>query len=276
MSPALSLLGAVPALLAMFYFDRVDHRRPEPRRALRWASVLGGLSTIPIIFLELGVAAAGTDLAGPWWLPAAFKAFVVAALCEELGKYLCLRRMVRRPEFDERLDGIVYATRIGLGFALVENVLYLLQQETPTQFWVTFAMRAVLAIPLHAFCAGFIGYAVARRRFDGRGAGAWAGLFWAVLFHGLYDFGVFVAEPAGQELGEAARYGFLALPLLVVIVGVIAIRRLARAAQASDDQDPRVITAHEGLAWRQPAGAWVRPSGPMPIVAPPPPPGRGF
>lgn len=263
--PAMALLGALPALLAMLHFDRVDKRRPEPRGTLRRAAILGGLSTIPIVFLELGLMKVGDDLDLPWWGPAAFKAFVVAALCEELGKYVCLRRIVRRPEFDERLDGIVYATRIGLGFALVENCLFLLQQETAREFWVTYAMRAILAIPLHAFCAGFTGYAVAKRRFDGKGLGAITGLFWAVLFHGLYDFGIFVAPAANAELGKIGLL-FLAVPIPVVIVGVIAIRRLARAAQTGDDADPRVHAAHAHVGWVQPAGAWVRPSGQHPIV----------
>jgi hypothetical protein len=81
----------------------------------------------------------------------------------------------RRPEFDERMDGIVYASRGGLGFALVENVLYLLNQHSLQGQIVVWVERALLAVPGHAMWTGMIGAMAARRRFDGSGLGLLGG-----------------------------------------------------------------------------------------------------
>src|SRR5579883_1959986 len=121
----LALLGALPALIAMTYVDRLDAKRPEPRSLLRRMALMGALSVIPAGVIEwLLEKNFGGQFTG--YSSALFRGFVVAASIEELCKLLCLRFFVwNRPEFDERLDGIVYATRAGLGFALVENVMYL-------------------------------------------------------------------------------------------------------------------------------------------------------
>ena len=110
------LLGALPALLVMWYFDRLDAKRPEPRWALRRVALAGAISFLPCVFLELLI-----DKIGPHGGVAGglYKGFIVAAAVEELAKVLCMRWFVwNRPEFDERMDGITYGTRAGLGFAL--------------------------------------------------------------------------------------------------------------------------------------------------------------
>ena len=70
---------------------------------------------------------------------------MIAAAVEEACKIIVVYWIVWRcPEFDERMDGIVYASRAGLGFALVENILYLLNEHSlggQLQLWI---MRAVL------------------------------------------------------------------------------------------------------------------------------------
>src|SRR6185436_15512269 len=112
-------------------------------------------------------------------------AFVVAAFVEEACKIYVVYRIVwRRPEFDERMDGIVYATRAGLGFALVENIMYLFGQVELSGFVVTWFLRALLAVPGHALWTGMMGYFAARRRFDRVGPGIVGGYLLAVFLHG--------------------------------------------------------------------------------------------
>src|SRR5262245_15823431 len=179
-------LGALPALGAMLYFDRLDARRPEPRGSLRRVAIAGAISVIPVAIVELILSRVAPPMGV--YASAAWAGFLVAGLTEEVAKALCVLLFVyKRPEFDERFDGITYATRAGLGFALVENVFYLLQQDTAQGFLVTFGLRAILAIPLHATCAAMMGHALAIRRFDGQGAGLLGGLLWAILLHGSYD-----------------------------------------------------------------------------------------
>src|SRR5213075_785633 len=142
--------------------------------------------------------------------------YIVAGLVEESAKAACLYLAVwRHPAFDERFDGIVYGTRAGLGFALVENVGYLLGAQSLSGFVGIFIMRAVLAVPGHAIWAGFMGYWAARKKFDDKGPGLFGGLMLAILMHGTYDAALFMcgALPRGME-------GLILLLILVPVVVV--------------------------------------------------------
>src|SRR6185436_7203742 len=127
--------GVVPALLAMWLVDRLDAKRPEPPRLRRLVAGVGMVSVIPAIFLELILQVyTKTSIGSPLtYEGASFNSFVVAACVEEACKIMVVYWVIwRHPEFDERMDGIVYACRAGLGFALVENVIYLLSEATLT------------------------------------------------------------------------------------------------------------------------------------------------
>ena len=74
---------------------------------------------------------------------------MIAAVPEELAKLGSVYLFAwRRPEFDERMDGIAYGARAGLGFALVENVAYLLTLPHDLREYVVLLLaRAVLVVP---------------------------------------------------------------------------------------------------------------------------------
>ncbi len=171
-------------------------------------------------------------------------AFVVAAIPEELAKLLCLRFVVwDRPEFDERMDGIVYGARAGLGFALLENVAYLmLVPGSLREYLSIFVGRAVLAVPGHATWGAIMGYFAARRRLDGHGPGLWGGFGLAVGVHGCYDALLFctpVAIARGHTWLALGTHGIpiiaYAAPTALIIVGALVVRRLARTALHRDD-----------------------------------------
>ena len=127
-----ALSGAIPALILMWLIDRLDAKRPEPRSTRRLVVLAGMLSVIPALILEVAIPALAAGRIEPemTYQGSSFQAFIVAAGVEEACKIALVYWVVwRRPEFDERMDGIVYASRGGLGFALVENVLYLLHQR---------------------------------------------------------------------------------------------------------------------------------------------------
>ncbi len=233
-----SLLGAVPALAAMAWVDRLDAARPEPRVLLHRMALAGGLATIPCVLVQLLLIAAGPS--SPGFAKALWIGFVVAAATEEFAKLLCIRWLVwHRPELDERMDGIVYAARAGLGFALVENVLYLLGTKGLGAFLGVFVARALLAVPAHAICAGMMGYLAARRRFDGTGPGLAGGYVLAVLLHGSYDAALFLFVFCGRER-PLLFLPVLLVPLLVVVGGGIVLHFMARTALTLDDADHRL------------------------------------
>lgn len=239
----LALTGAIPALVAMAYVDRLDAKRPEPRSTLRRVALAGALSTIPCVIvgalLQLFAPPAGT------YERALYESFVVAGGVEELAKVLVVYWFVwHKPEFDERLDGIVYAARAGLGFALVENVLYLASAEDLSGFLMIYLLRACLAVPGHAIWAGIMGYYAARRRLDGTGPGLLGGLVVAVVLHGSYDAAIFLGEPLrAAGLDSTATLLVLVLPVSIVC-GAIYLRHLAHLALQADDAAHSHVPPH--------------------------------
>jgi RsiW-degrading membrane proteinase PrsW (M82 family) len=235
----------------MWLIDRLDAKRPEPASTRRLVTFVGMLSVIPALVIEILLAnTVGESVPPPLtYQGSSFHAYVVAAMTEEACKILVVYWVVwRRPEFDERMDGIVYASRAGLGFALVENVLYLLHQQSvggEIQLWI---MRAVLAVPGHAMWTGMIGAMAARRRFDGKGLGLVGGYLLAVAFHGTYDFCVYVQQPLHLEGHD--MLALLTMPALVVLTAVafFTLRTMARNALALDDLDDEAKLAARGSA----------------------------
>ncbi len=229
----MALTGMLPALALMTLVDLADAKRPEPHWQVRKLALLGALAVAPVFFLQTFLARLVT-LTGV--SSAFFDGFVSAALIEEGAKALVLWFGVwRHPAFDERLDGIVYATRAGLGFALVENVLALSNTSSTLGFVGTFVLRAFFAVPVHAITAGFIGDFTARRRFDGTGPGLAGGLVIAVLLHGLYDTALSLEQVS--TLSFEVKGALALVPLLIVGVGFFVLRARATEALRRDDAD---------------------------------------
>ena len=86
-------------------------------------------------------------------------AFVLAAIPEELAKLIMLWLLLRKnPHFDERFDGIVYAVCIGMGFAGIENVMYLIGGIENGTWIRTGIVRAMFSVPAHFLFAVLMGY----------------------------------------------------------------------------------------------------------------------
>lgn len=233
-----ALSGAIPAILAMLYFDWLDRRRPEPWGLRYGVTVVGMLSVIPVIIGAVVLDAAVGEHQPPpgTYGHAAYMAFGVAAALEEAAKIAAVYLVVWRSRaFDERIDGLVYGARAGLGFALVENCLYIWQAAIDGQLVSVWILRALLAVPGHALWTGIMGYYAARRRFDHAGPGLVGGYLLAVAMHGIYDFALFAQVPLRID-GETTLAGAaLAVPLVITLLGWRAIRRMARRALALDD-----------------------------------------
>lgn len=211
-------LAALPAALLVLWFRRQDRARPEPVGLVGRSVLYGFLATAPAAALEYLLMRFGPH--GRGFLSWAFDAFIVAGLVEEGVKYFFVKRyLYRRPEFDERMDGIVYAACVSLGFAFAENVLYGYGDSAVLLF------RAFTAVPMHASVTGILGYWIGRAKIesgggDGRRTCASRGLWEAVLFHGAYDFFLFTSS----------LWSLLALPVLIgSIVRLLALVRDARA-----------------------------------------------
>lgn len=234
--------GALPALVAMWVVDRLDAKRPEPPRLRRLVAFVGMISVIPALVAELAISGwLDPELTSLATFRGAGVNALLAATVEEACKILVVYWVVwRRPEFDERMDGIVYASRAGLGFALIENILYLRYADSlggQLELWV---MRAVLAVPGHAIWTGVIGALAARRRFDGKGLGLVGGYLLAVALHGSYDACAFFQQPLLASGHATLAASMMPAVIAITIAGFLLLRALARSALRLDDADARL------------------------------------
>lgn len=178
----------LPAVLLWLYIYRQD-TRPEPMNRLVKAVFWGVAICIPVSFVEQAISSV---LFGDGGQPVdlidtTIDAFFVAALPEESFKLLALWLVLRKnPYFDEHFDGIVYAVSVGLGFAAIENIFYVLDEEGD---WMGVAIaRALLAVPGHYAFAVLMGYYYSVYHFVHRSPKTAACiLFVPVLAHGIYD-----------------------------------------------------------------------------------------
>ena len=182
-------LAVLPALILLFYTYQQDKLQREPVKMIVKGFFFGWLSVfcsflISVPSLNLGLFSQQLNS----FSDAFRQAFFGAAIPEETAKLFCLWLFLRKnPYFDERMDGIVYAVCIGMGFAAFENIEYLFASGTD---WVTTGIgRSLTAIPGHFGFAVLMGYFYSLYRFD-RSKAPGAGLkmwLYPVLAHGLYD-----------------------------------------------------------------------------------------
>lgn len=183
----LLIIALAPVFIIATYVYFRDKYEKEPVKLLLIALVAGGLTVIPILFLEHFLSSFATLFDGLW--VAAWDAFVVASFSEELFKYAALFILIwRSKEFNEKFDGIVYATYVSLGFAAVENVLYVLQGGLTTGI-----MRAVTAVPAHAIFGITMGFYFGLAKFyeKERTSLQLKALVYPIVLHGIYDFILF-------------------------------------------------------------------------------------
>ncbi len=186
------VVAAAPSLLLLAYFYFRDHFEREPLPHLLASYLLGMYAMVA----AQGLALAAEGWVSPRWLRGGdtaalvFDAFVLSGLIEELAKWIIvMAAIIHWREFDEPLDGLVYGVAVSLGFATLENVLYL------SRFGLDIAwQRAVFAVPAHALFGGALGYHAGRAKFARArgGAGPWRdralSLVIPTAFHGIYDF----------------------------------------------------------------------------------------
>lgn len=183
----LLILSLAPVLIIAGYIYFRDKYEKEPLRLLVIALLAGALTVIPILFVERFLSIFTGYFHG--LMAAAWKAFVVAAFTEELFKFLALYLLIwRSREFNDKYDGIVYSVFISLGFAAVENVLYVFGNGYGTGI-----MRAFTAVPAHAIFGITMGFYFGMARFYTKKEDHLKrkALLIPVLLHGIYDFILF-------------------------------------------------------------------------------------
>ena len=181
-------VAVLPAILLWLFTCKHD-ANPEPMSQMVKAFLLGALICFPVSFVEQGISGLlfGANGSPTTLIGSTIEAFLVAALPEEGFKLLILWLILRHnPYFDEHFDGIVYAVCVGLGFATLENLGYVLGNMDA---WLQVAFsRALLAVPGHYAFAVFMGYYYSQYHFVEKSAKNLLSMFFVPFFaHGCYD-----------------------------------------------------------------------------------------
>lgn len=182
------------------YIYLKDHHEREPIGLLLRAFFFGILSVIVTLLISEGIDQFITI--DPSSLSEqAVHAFIIVALVEEFSKFIFVRGILyNSSHFNEPFDGIVYSVMVSMGFATLENVLYAFNGGMGTAL-----MRMFTAVPAHATFAVLMGYYLGKAKFEHKkGYYALHALGVATLFHGAYDYCLFVSWVPGIILGALA------------------------------------------------------------------------
>ena len=204
-------LAVLPAFILIYYTYQQDKLQREPVKNLVKAFFYGWGSVFASFFISVPSMWLGLYPDAIHSIADAFRtAFFGAAIPEETAKLLLLWLFLRKcKDFDERMDGIVYAVCVGMGFAAFENIEYLFAAGSN---WVTTGIgRSLTAIPGHFAFAVIMGYYYSLNHFD-RYRAPFANIkmwLYPVLAHGLYDTIAMSAE-VSPEMG-----GIIAIVILL-------------------------------------------------------------
>lgn len=207
------VIALIPVVLLLFYILRKDRRAPEPARQLVKGFLFGILS-LPLSFCmsaPFGYFGLYVDEPVTVW-GSVMTAFWGAAIPEEIAKLIMLWLLLRKNRhFDEKLDGIVYAVCVSLGFAAGENLLYLFYNYD--NFLTVGIMRALFAIPAHFSFGVLMGYYYSLVKFYPKSPAKnkVMVILAPILAHGIYDsilFALDVTYPAVALLLLAAFLAF--------------------------------------------------------------------
>jgi RsiW-degrading membrane proteinase PrsW (M82 family) len=195
----LLFLAIAPVAVVILYIYFKDKYEKEPIKIVAISFLLGATVSIILTFTLGYIASSLVPLTDVKSISQQFiKAFFTVALVEEFSKYIIVRFYAQKKnEFNEPFDGIVYAVMVSMGFAALENILYTYQYG----FGVG-VTRAFTAVPAHATFGVIMGYFMGKAKFSNNSIKLnLLGLLFATLFHGSYDFFLFINFIPGIYIG---------------------------------------------------------------------------
>jgi RsiW-degrading membrane proteinase PrsW (M82 family) len=186
-------LAIAPALAIIIFIYRKDSYDKEPKKYLLVSFLLGMLSTLHAIVLQLVAKAIFGDISGTSSIAFnAFFAFIIVGGSEEGSKFAMVRWYAYpKKVFDEPFDGIVYSVMVAMGFATIENISYVQPNGIGTAI-----IRMFLSVPAHASFGIIMGYYIGLAKFNKEKSFEYfvKGLALAIFFHGSFDFFLFLQK----------------------------------------------------------------------------------
>lgn len=270
--PVLTLLAVIPSVFLLIKVYQADKVEKEPAPLLFKLFIKGlesaffaavveallinfGLNTLVHLGLIEGEGS---------FLYHAIEAFLIVAVAEEGFKYYFLKQTTwTHPAFDYRFDAVVYAVFVSLGFATIENILYVWgsQIESGTGLQLS-VYRGVLSVPAHCVFAVAMGihygaakYAQGHEQFDLEEAGLRKAFLVPVLMHGFFDFALMMNQPLYTGL----------FFLFVILADYRALKAVGRASQTDTRvyKTPSLTPPVQAVSYVQTTAPSQRPQAPI-------------
>lgn len=232
-------LAILPGIVLFAVVWRSDKIEKEPPKLLRKLFLFGMLTTISTYIIGTAGDKVIFFLDPASLVYLLIENFIIVALVEESGKFFVLKKLTwKHPSFDYTFDAVVYAVTASLGFAVLENILYLLDGDMTTAI-----MRALLSVPGHVIYAIYMGYYYGMAKVeDTKGNGDLVrrylikALAIPALLHGFYDF----CLDSGYDLLLLAVAVF---EIVLTVKGVKKLRQLSKNDTAINlVEEPEEIT----------------------------------
>lgn len=226
------IFGLLPSLAWLFYYLKKDIH-PEPKATIIKIFLWGAFITIPVFFTQIGLSKLLDKTNFNPFIVSVIHWFLIIAFIEEFFKFLVVKlKAIKSPDLDEPIDIVIYMIVVALGFAAVENMLYLfapvgeasLNAIISRTLIITF-IRFVGATFLHTLCSAIIGYSlvIAYKDQKNRFLEIAFGVIAATLLHGLYDFSIIQLDGV---LKLAVPLGIIILLAVIVFRGFNKLKKL--------------------------------------------------
>ena len=212
-----SLGGALPALAWLWFWLREDSKHPEPRHIIALAFFVGMVTVAVTIPVQKGAAA---------FITGTTYVFIAWSFIEEILKYAAARfTILWRKEVDEPIDAVMYMITLALGFAAVENTLFLLSPLAGNGLLDTLLtgnLRFVGATLLHVFTSAVVGLFIALSFYKKPHLRLWyaiAGVILASILHSGFNF--FILNSSDQNLFRTFAMVWIGVVVVLAILEYI-------------------------------------------------------
>ena len=218
----LLFLSVLPAALLIIFIYRQDKYQKEPFKSL-FKAFFGGMLSVVFTIVTVRIIDYTIGLIPYLNQTVFYDSFITAGIPEELCKFLVFMIFIWNDKnFDEYFDGIVYASFISLGFATVENIMYVMPGGIGTGI-----VRALISVPGHFLFGVILGYFLSMAKFnsDKKGRYIIIGLLIAMAAHGLFDWLLMFSDRMGGALSSFIYTFFIAGDIMLWRLGIRLIKK---------------------------------------------------
>jgi len=224
------LVAILPTIVLCLFVYHKDILEKEPLGLLMGLFFTGIFSTIPAAFME-NIAMLIFDPTNTSFLNIFLISFLGIALIEEGYKALFAYTIgYNNRNFNHIYDGIVYCVFLSLGFATLENVLYVLEYGINTGL-----LRAIVSVPGHAFFGVAMGYYMGiaklhdkKNNKEKKNLNLTLSIIMPIVFHGIFDFLLLINN-------ETLMLVFFCFVGLLYVYSYLKIRKLSRIMRLIDN-----------------------------------------